>query len=84
MPCCPQTVGVEQAMRSTLRMILMTSVLGLGFALAGCADFNVDKLDLESLDVFGLSKKKPLPGDRKDVFPTGVPGVFCCASRKRS
>jgi len=57
----------------TLHMILMTSVLG--FTLAGCADFNLDKLDMDSLDVFGLAKKQPIPGDRKEVFPTGVPGV---------
>jgi hypothetical protein len=60
-------------MRSILRTIVMTGLLGL--TLASCADFNVDKLDLDSLDVFGLAKKKPIPGDRKDVFPQGVPGV---------
>jgi len=38
--------------------------------LAGCAEFDLDKLD-----VFGLTKKKPLPGERRDVFPQGVPGV---------
>ena len=38
--------------------------------LAGCADFDLDKLD-----VFGLNEKKKLPGERKELFPGGVPGV---------
>ena len=33
-------------------------------ALSGCADFDLDKLDM-----FGLNEKKKLPGDRKEVFP---------------
>jgi hypothetical protein len=53
-----------------MRIMLTVSVLAIGVALAGCADFDVEKLD-----VFGLTKKKPLPGERKDVFPNGVPGV---------
>jgi hypothetical protein len=39
-------------------------------ALSGCADFDLDKLD-----VLGLNQKKKLPGDRHAVFPEGVPGV---------
>jgi hypothetical protein len=39
-------------------------------ALSGCANFDPD-----SLDIFGLSEKKKLPGERRDVFPEGVPGV---------
>jgi hypothetical protein len=53
-----------------MRIMLTVSVLAIGVALASCADF-----DPEKLDVFGLTKKKPLPGERKDVFPQGVPGV---------
>ena len=30
---------------------------------------------MDKLDVFGLNKKKPLPGVREPVFPNGVPGV---------
>jgi hypothetical protein len=62
-------------MRPRLRLILTASLLTLSLVLAGCADFDIDKFDLDSLDVFGWNKKKPLPGDRKDVFPDGVPGV---------
>ncbi len=43
--------------------------LALGLALGGCAGFGLDSFD-------GLfNSKKPLPGDRKAVFPDGVPGV---------
>jgi hypothetical protein len=38
--------------------------------LAGCSNFDPD-----SLDVFGLNEKKKLPGERRAVFPEGVPGV---------
>ena len=30
---------------------------------------------MDKLDVFGLNKKKPLPGKREALFPNGVPGV---------
>jgi hypothetical protein len=61
-------------MGPTTRTILAASVLSLGLVLGGCADFDVDKIG-DKIDVFGLTKKKPLPGERKDVFPEGVPGV---------
>jgi hypothetical protein len=52
------------------RMLLTAGALALGLALGGC----------ESLSNFGMledlfSTKKPLPGERKAVFPEGVPGV---------
>jgi hypothetical protein len=51
--------------------ILLLAVIGLVLpVLAGCSDFDPDKLD-----VFGLNDKKKLPGDRKPLFPEGVPGV---------
>src|SRR5215471_7443287 len=61
-------------MRPFTRVILITSLLSIGFGLGACADFDPEKT-VESLDVFGVTKKKPLPGERKDVFPGGVPGV---------
>ncbi|MBO0757223.1 MAG: hypothetical protein J2P54_15285 [Bradyrhizobiaceae bacterium] len=61
-------------MRPITRITLAAGMLCLGLAVAGCADFDPDKIG-EKLDVFGLTKKKPLPGERKDVFPGGVPGV---------
>ena len=50
-------------MRRTLLSMLL---LGTGLALAGCETF-----DLESM----WNTKKPLPGERRDIFPQGVPGV---------
>ena len=52
------------------RIVLLVGLVGLAPVLAGCANFDMDKLD-----VFGLNEKKKLPGDRKPVFPEGVPGV---------
>jgi hypothetical protein len=52
------------------RIILLVGLIAIGPVMAGCADFDMDKLD-----VFGLNEKAKLPGDRKPVFPQGVPGV---------
>ena len=57
-------------MRRMHRIVLLVGLSALGPVLAGCADFDMDKLD-----VFGLNDKAKLPGDRKPVFPQGVPGV---------
>jgi hypothetical protein len=51
--------------------ILMLTVLAAAVpALSGCTNFDPD-----NLDVFHLNEKKKLPGERKDLFPGGVPGV---------
>ena len=55
-------------MRRIRRTVLLIALRAP--VLAGGADFDMDKLD-----VFGLNEKKKLPGDRKEVFPGGVPGV---------
>lgn len=52
-------------MGRTLRYSLIASALLLG----GCETFDLDKLN-----PFG-DQKTPLPGERKAVFPEGVPGV---------
>jgi len=52
------------------RVILIASLLSFGMALSSCADFDPDKLD-----VFGVNEKKKLPGERRALFPEGVPGV---------
>jgi hypothetical protein len=52
------------------RVVLLVSLLAIGPFLANCSNFDPD-----SLDVFGLNEKKKLPGERKDLFPGGVPGV---------
>ena len=55
------------------RSILTAATLALSFALVGCETADVvDKLT--DLIPFG-DNKKPLPGERKEVFPQGVPGV---------
>jgi hypothetical protein len=50
-------------------VVLATLALALP-VLSGCANFDPD-----SLDIFGLNEKKKLPGERRAVFPEGVPGV---------
>ena len=57
-------------MRRMHRIVLWVGLIAIGPVMAGCADFDMDKLD-----VFGLNEKAKLPGDRKPVFPQGVPGV---------
>ena len=53
--------------------ILAAAALAVGLALGGCDSF--DPLDkLSELDIMGTSKK-PLPGERRPVFDSGVPGV---------
>ena len=60
-------------MTSVMRIILVTSALIL--PLGGCASIGdaIDPTDWFSGDFF--NGKKKLPGDRKAVFPEGVPGV---------
>jgi hypothetical protein len=60
----------KNAMRRLQRIILVTAMIALAPVLAGCENFDLDKLD-----VFGLNDKKKLPGDRRPLFPEGVPGV---------
>lgn len=57
-------------MRRIHRVVMLALLIGIGPVIAGCADFDPDKLD-----VLGLNEKKKLPGDRKPLFPEGVPGV---------
>lgn len=48
------------------RSILIASLIATGIALSGCSSFDPTEW---------FNTKKPLPGDRKAVFPEGVPGV---------
>jgi hypothetical protein len=57
-------------MRRMHRIVLLVGMVALAPVLASCEDFDMDKFD-----VFHLNEKKKLPGERKDVFPEGVPGV---------
>jgi outer membrane biosynthesis protein TonB len=59
-------------MRRPQRLIAAAVLIALSSALAGCGSTgNFDPTDL--LDF--LDTKKKLPGERKPVFPEGVPGV---------
>jgi hypothetical protein len=57
-------------MRAVSRIIVLTILAAAVPALSGCTNFDPD-----SLDIFHLNEKKKLPGERKDLFPEGVPGV---------
>jgi hypothetical protein len=57
-------------MRTIRHATFLTVLATFAFALTACADFDPDKLD-----VFHLNEKKKLPGERKELFPDGVPGV---------
>ena len=48
------------------RIVLIASLLTCGLTLGGCASMDPSEW---------FNTKKPLPGDRKAVFPEGVPGV---------
>lgn len=57
-----------------LRVFPVVATLLAGSLLAGCSGgSNFDPTSLLDSDLF--STKTPLPGDRKPVFPEGVPGV---------
>ena len=56
--------------RRMQRIVLVAALVALAPVLAGCENF-----DPEKLDIFGFGDKKKLPGDRKPLFPEGVPGV---------
>jgi hypothetical protein len=63
----------KSTMRRSQRLIAASVLIALSGALAGCSSSfsNWDPSDL--LDF--LDTKKKLPGDRKPVFPDGVPGL---------
>jgi len=71
-------------MRPVHRAILIAAMLPMSLALAGCetggfwdsANNVSDKFQdaLADFNPFGTAKK-PLPGERRAVFPEGVPGV---------
>lgn len=57
-------------MRRMQRIVMLATFAVVVPVLAGCSSFDPD-----SFDMFGLTEKKKLPGERRDVFPEGVPGV---------
>jgi outer membrane biosynthesis protein TonB len=61
-------------MRPMSRITLLACLLALASVLTACESFDPESLT-DKLDVFGLANKKKLPGERKPLFPEGVPGV---------
>ena len=60
-------------MRRSQRLIAASVLIALSGALAGCSG-GMSSFDPSDLLDF-LDTKKKLPGDRKPVFPEGVPGL---------
>jgi hypothetical protein len=58
-------------MRRSQRLIAAAVLAAMSVALAGCSGGGFDPTDM--MDWFDTKKK--LPGDRRPVFPEGVPGV---------
>ncbi|MGV3632892.1 MAG: hypothetical protein ACO1NY_00970 [Pseudorhodoplanes sp.] len=58
-------------MTKASRITLVVAAFCVGLGLSGCANGN---FDLDPATWFPDGKKK-LPGDRREVFPEGVPGV---------
>src|SRR3979490_28886 len=61
-------------MRRSQRLIAATVLVALSGALAGCGGGGISSFDPSDLLDF-LDTKKKLPGERKPVFPEGVPGL---------
>ena len=61
-------------MRRSQRLIAAAVVIALSGALAGCGGGGMSSFDPSDLLDF-LDTKKKLPGERKPVFPEGVPGL---------
>src|SRR4030088_133196 len=61
-------------MRRSQRLIATAVVIALSGALAGCGGGGFSSFDPTDLLDF-LDTKKKLPGERKPVFPEGVPGL---------
>ena len=61
-------------MRRSQRLIAAAVLIALSGALAGCGGGGMSSFDPSDLLDF-LDTKKKLPGERKPVFPDGVPGL---------
>jgi hypothetical protein len=64
----------KSTMRRSQRLIAAAVLVALSGALAGCGGGGLSNWDPSDLLDF-LDTKKKLPGDRKPVFPDGVPGL---------
>jgi hypothetical protein len=61
-------------MRRSQRLIATAIIIALSGALAGCGGGGLSSFDPSDMLDF-LDTKKKLPGERKPVFPEGVPGL---------
>src|ERR1700694_1162953 len=68
-----EKLSEKSTMRRSQRLIATAVVIALSGALAGCAG-GLSSFDPSDLLDF-LDTKKKLPGERKPVFPEGVPGL---------
>jgi hypothetical protein len=64
----------KSTMRFSQRLIAAAVLIALSSALAGCGGGGFSSFDPTDL-LDWLDTKKKLPGDRKPVFPEGVPGL---------
>src|SRR5882724_12416616 len=78
--CCRRSQRADGELNETLtmrgskRLIALAIVGALSGALAGCGGGGIANFDPSDLLDF-LDTKKKLPGERKPVFPDGVPGL---------
>lgn len=61
---------MQQVRQYSRLAVTLAALLSAGLLLSACESFDVDKFD-----IFNMSEKRKLPGDRRPVFPEGVPGV---------
>src|ERR1700759_522831 len=73
--CCRRSPRAERElpMRRLQRLTATALVIALSGALAGCSSGFTNWEPSDLLDF--LDTKKKLPGERKPVFPEGVPGL---------
>jgi hypothetical protein len=64
----------KSTMRRSQRLIAASVLIALSGALAGCGGGGLSSFDPTDMLDF-LDTKKKLPGERKPVFPEGVPGL---------
>src|SRR5437868_6209697 len=78
--CCRRWQRADRELNETLtmrgskRLIALAVVAALSGALAGCGGGGLSNFDPSDL-LDWMDTKKKLPGERKPVFPEGVPGL---------
>src|SRR3984885_178042 len=68
-----EALSEKLSMRRLQRLIAFTLLITLCGVLTGCGSFGSSWDPMDMLDF--LDTKKKLPGERKPVFPEGVPGL---------